>query len=247
MLSRPLGENAVMALLVENVVAPYYGTNCWILAGGIGQECIVIDPGIGNYEFVNQVKEVIKEKRLKVSGILITHGHVDHFFTLIPLQSDVGISKVLIHKSDRDLLTSPQLALTSETSALLPRLNKLIPNHKFEEPEGIAEIDSDAVLQLAGMSFRITNTPGHTPGSVIAIVEDQVLVSGDTLFAGSIGRTDLPRGSISKMEESLREKIMTLPGDLQLLPGHGPTSRLEIEFRMNPYLIAAAEGRLSNL
>lgn len=236
-----------MALLIENIVAPYYGTNCWILSAGIGQECVVIDPGIGDYKFVDQIKSVISEKHLKPAAILITHGHVDHFFTLLPLQSDVGIKKVLIHKSDRDLLTNPQLALTQETNALLPRLNKLIPTHKFEEPEGIAEITNQIELKLAGMNFRITNTPGHTPGSVIATIEDEVLVSGDTLFAGAIGRTDLPRGSISEMEESLREKILTLPEELQLLPGHGPVSRLEIEFKMNPYLIAAAEGRLSNL
>ena len=236
-----------MALLIENIVAPYYGTNCWILSSGIGQECVVIDPGIGDHKFVEEIKNVILEKRLKASAILITHGHVDHFFTLIPLQSDVGIPKAFIHKSDRELLTSPHLALTQETNTLLPRLNKLIPSPVFEEPVGITELPNDVEMQLAGMKFRITNTPGHTPGSVIATVDNQVLVSGDTLFAGAIGRTDLPRGSISEMEESLREKILTLPEELQLLPGHGPMSRLEIEFKMNPYLKAAAEGRLSSI
>lgn len=236
-----------MAILIENVVAPYYGTNCWILASGVGQECVVIDPGIGDYKFVDAIKNTLREKKLKAAAILITHGHVDHFFTLLPLQSDVGISKILIHKSDRELLTSPQLALSQETNLHLPKLNKLIPDHRFDEPEGISELPNQIELRLAGMNFRIINTPGHTPGSIIATVNDEVLVSGDTLFAGAIGRTDLPRGSISEMEESLREKILTLPEDLKLLPGHGPVSRLEIEFNMNPYLKAAAEGRLSKL
>ena len=232
-----------MALLIQNVVAPYYGTNCWILSSNARQECVVVDPGIGDQKFLQNIREQIDNLNLKVVAILITHGHIDHFFTVVPLQDDVGVSQVFIHKSDRDLLTHPERALSKDTSLLLRQLDHLIPGHQFREPEEIAEIDTDCEIQLAGMKFEIRNTPGHTPGSIIATVENQVLVSGDTLFAGSIGRTDLPRGSISKMEESLREKILTLPGHLRVLPGHGPETRLETEFKVNQYLTAVAEGR----
>lgn len=236
-----------MAILVEQVVAPYYGTNCWIMASGSGQECVVVDPGIGDTNFISQIAEVIKREKLKPVAILVTHGHIDHFFTVLPLQSDVGISKVLIHSADRDLITYPERALTKETALLLPQLNHLIPGHVFEEPAGLTEISDNLVMELAGMKFAITNTPGHTPGSIIATIADEYLVSGDTLFAGSIGRTDLPRGSISEMEQSLREKILTLPSHLRVLPGHGPDTRLENEFKMNPYLKAASENRLAQL
>ena len=232
-----------MVLSIKSVVAPYYGTNCWILSSNARQECVVVDPGIGDQKFLHAIREQIDTLNHKVVAILITHGHIDHFFTVIPLQDDVGISQVLIHKSDRDLLTHPERALTKETAMLLNQLGRLIPGYEFRDPKELEEIDGDCEIELAGMKFEIRNTPGHTPGSIIASVEDQVLISGDTLFAGSIGRTDLPRGSISKMEESLREKILTLPGHLRVLPGHGPETRLETEFKVNQYLTAVAEGR----
>ena len=99
-------------------------------------------------------------------------------------------------------------------------------------------------LQLAGLSLRFAHTPGHTPGSVIVTVADQFLISGDLLFAGSIGRTDLPRGSLSDMERSLREKILPLPDELKVLPGHGRTTTIGAERSSNPFLRAAMEGRL---
>ena len=94
------------------------------------------------------------------------------------------------------------------------------------------------------MNVQVIHTPGHTPGSLVFQVDDELLISGDTLFAGSIGRTDLPRGSISDMERSLREKIAPLPGHLRVLPGHGNETRMERELKENPYLRQAITGTL---
>lgn len=114
----------------------------------------------------------------------------------------------------------------------------------FTEPDEVYELTDGMELQLAGLSLRFAHTPGHTPGSVIVTVADQLLISGDLLFAGSIGRTDLPRGSLSDMERSLREKILPLPDELKVLPGHGRTTTIGAERRSNPFLRAAMEGRL---
>lgn len=230
--------------LIDRVIAPYYATNCWIIAPTPRGECIVVDPGIAEPNLVAAIKERISAHGLKVVAILITHGHLDHTFSLLPLQEDVGTAQVLVHRADRDLLANPELAMGPHALGLFQELSSKFGS-TMAEPEGVMEIHKDARMNIAGMSIRIINTPGHTPGSIIAVVEDEILISGDTLFAGSIGRTDLPRGSLSDMQISLREKIAPLPGHLEVLPGHGDRTRLEREMVSNPYLIAALEGRLS--
>lgn len=237
------GENG-RVILVDRVVAPYFATNCWILSPSKQGECIIIDPGIAEPNLVKAIRDRVAANGLKIVAILITHGHLDHTFSLVPLQEDVGTSKVLVHRADRDLLSKPELAMGPQGIALFRELS-LKFGGSISEPEGIEEIHKDATIKIAGLSLRILNTPGHTPGSIVAVVNDEILVSGDTLFAGSIGRTDLPRGSISDMQISLREKIATLPGHLEVLPGHGDRTRLEREMTSNPYLIGALEGRLS--
>ena len=230
---------------IDRLVAPYFATNCWI----VGQEdfCVLVDPGIGHPYIVNELLSLLAEAKLRVGAILITHGHIDHTFSLIPLARELESSSIYIHSADRDLLSNPERALSDSSQGLFRDLKMRFPKHEFVEPEGIEVFNHDFDISLAGMKFEIFNTPGHTPGSIVARIDNEILLSGDTLFAGSIGRTDLPRGSISDMERSLREKIWPMSGDLLLLPGHGETSRLEWEFEMNPYLIAAKEGRLAEL
>lgn len=233
-----------MSLLVERVVAKFFGTNCWIIAPSQGSECIVVDPGIGIPNLVTEIRECISALKLKPVAIFVTHGHLDHIFSVLPLQSDCGISEVILHKSDRDLLSKPERGLGANGLALMKDLGGQFGLPKFEEPSGIREISEDSSFTLAGMSFDIGHTPGHTPGSLIATIENECVVTGDTLFRGAIGRTDLPRGSISDMELTLREKISTLPGHLEVLPGHGEKTRMENEIKSNPYIKAALDGRL---
>ena len=233
-----------MALLVERVVAKFFGTNCWIIAPSKGAECVVVDPGIGIPNLVSDIRERLNAWNLKPAAILITHGHLDHIFSVVPLQSDCGIEEVLVHASDRDLLSKPERGLGANGLALMKDLGDQFGLPNFDEPSGIRELQESANFDLAGMRFSITSTPGHTPGSLVATIDNECVVTGDTLFKGAIGRTDLPRGSISDMERTLREKIATLSGHLEVLPGHGEKSRMEDEISNNPYIRAALEGRL---
>ena len=233
-----------MPILIDRVIAPYFATNCWILSEGVGQEALIVDPGIAQPNLVKAIRDKLTEHHLKAVAILITHGHLDHFYSVLPLQADSGINNVLIHESDRDLLSNPEHALGDQGRSLLKELsNKFNLSSNFE-PEGIQALRGGSNLTLAGMKVDIAHAPGHTPGSILATVEDSYLISGDTLFAGSIGRTDLPRGSTSDMAITLREKIATLPDHLQVLPGHGDRTNIGTELRSNPYLRAAIEGRL---
>lgn len=234
-----------MPPLVDRVIAPYFATNCWIISVGAGNEAIVVDPGIAQPNMAQAIRAKLAEHHLKASAILITHGHLDHTFSVVPLQEDVGIDRVLIHTDDRDLLTRPERAMGEQGRELLKKLRSSVSDSINFEPSGLEPVPGDVQLDLAGMKISLKHTPGHTPGSLVAIIEDSHLVSGDTLFAGSIGRTDLRRGSISDMEITLREKIATLPDHLEVLPGHGNRTNLGVEKRENSYLIAAIQRRLA--
>jgi glyoxylase-like metal-dependent hydrolase (beta-lactamase superfamily II) len=237
-------EGAIVGLFVDQVVADFFATNCWIIAPAKNSECVIVDPGIAIPSLVPKIIAKLEESNLKPAAILITHGHLDHHYSLIPLQQDCGAG-VLIHKLDRDLLARPERAMGPQGLALLSELSEKYGGHRFTEPESISELSDEEELAVCGMKISIERTPGHTPGSLIARFEDEYLITGDTLFKGSIGRTDLPRGSISEMERSLREKIALQPGELKVLPGHGERTTMEFELTTNPYIKAALEGRLS--
>lgn len=225
-------------LIVDHLVAAAFATNCWILGSRASGEAIVVDPGIGEPFLDEAVRERCADLGLHPVAAIVTHGHLDHLFSVAPLCSSVKIP-AYIHSEDRELLAHPERALSASAQAMIPH------GMTFTEPDEVYELTDGMELQLAGLSLRFAHTPGHTPGSVIVTVADQLLISGDLLFAGSIGRTDLPRGSLSDMERSLREKILPLPDELTVLPGHGRTTTIGAERRSNPFLRAAMEGRLA--
>lgn len=232
--------------MVDRIVAPFYATNCWIIAPSKNSHCVVIDPGIGMPNLTKEIKAKLTEHNLVIGAIFITHGHLDHTFSLYSLAQDFIESDTYIHKADRDLLVNPERAMGAQSQALLSELGELSGSKiEFQEPERTWSIDSDSQSKLGGMNFSFRHAPGHTPGSTLAIVEDELLISGDVLFKGGIGRTDLPRGSMSDMEITLREKIATLPPHLRVLPGHGDESRMDAELKSNQYLLAATQGRLA--
>ena len=220
-------------MLIDRVIAPYFETNCWILASKIGQECIIVDPGMARPNLVNEIVSKVSEHNLKPIAVLITHGHLDHMFSVLPLTAQVPM-RTFITAADRFLLTDPMGAL--DRNGISQQFIDAFGKEKFKEPDEIVELEDFETFELAGMQITSIFAPGHTKGSVIFTVDDQQLISGDVLFAGSIGRTDLPTGSASQMRNTLRDRILTLPDGLNVLPGHGGQTTIGIERVRNPYL-----------
>jgi len=215
------------------VIAPYFETNCWILASKIGQECIIVDPGMARPNLVKEIVTKVSDHNLKPIAVLITHGHLDHMFSVLPLTAQVPM-RTFITAADRFLLTDPMGAL--DRNGISQQFLEAFGEKKFKEPDEIVELEDFERFELAGMQLTSIFAPGHTKGSVIFTVDDQQLISGDVLFAGSIGRTDLPTGSASQMKNTLRDRILTLPDGLNVLPGHGGQTTIGIERVRNPYL-----------
>jgi glyoxylase-like metal-dependent hydrolase (beta-lactamase superfamily II) len=220
-------------VLIDRVIAPYFETNCWILALGTGQECIIVDPGMAKPNLVNEIEQKVSELKLKPVAVFITHGHLDHTFSVLPLTKQVPM-RTFVTGADRFLLTDPMGAL--DRGGVSEQFLRAFGVEKFKEPDEIVEIEDFSTFEVAGMQITSIFAPGHTKGSVIFTVENKQLISGDVLFAGSIGRTDLPTGSASQMRKTLRDRILTLPDGLNVLPGHGGQTTIGTERVRNPYL-----------
>ncbi|MGM1061178.1 MBL fold metallo-hydrolase [Saccharothrix sp. Mg75] len=205
--------------------------NCFLLATGAGGPCVVVDPGQDAEE---PVAEALREHRLSPVAVLLTHGHFDHSFSVAPV-CDGNDVPAWVHPRDRELLSDPLKGISAESRAFFGG------NLEMREPREVRELADGAELDLAGLKLTVDHTPGHTGGSVMfrAGTEEggRLVLSGDTLFAGSIGRTDLPGGDHREMLASLRTKVLTLADDTVVLPGHGPTTTIGRERASNPFLL----------
>jgi glyoxylase-like metal-dependent hydrolase (beta-lactamase superfamily II) len=213
-------------MLVEGFAAPMFATNTWIIAPSQGSECLIFDAGMP--DTCKEIEEIVERFKLKPVAIIATHGHLDHTFSIRPVANGYSIP-AYIHSEDRILLKHPKRALSAEFAATLDEMD-------FVEPGDVRELRNGDAIEIVGMRVQAFHAPGHTRGSMIFTIDDEILVSGDVLFAGSIGRTDLPTGSAKDMEESLRNKIVPLDDVLRVLPGHGPETTIGHERRTNPYL-----------
>jgi len=213
-------------MLIDSFAAPMYATNCWVLATEPGAECVVIDPGMPDVSL--QLTEILEKHNLKPVAVIATHGHLDHTFSIQPIADGYDIP-AYIHSEDRAALSNPEKLVSSEFQSMLSGMN-------FSEPKDVRELRNGDVFDLVGLIFKAIHAPGHTRGSLMFEVSNEVLVSGDVLFAGSIGRTDLPTGSAKEMEETLRKKVMPLSDHLRVLTGHGPDTTMAYEKKNNPYL-----------
>ena len=225
-LSTYISGNGGIRMLVLSFPAPAFGTNCWIIAPATGQECLIFDPGMP--DVTHDVSSLIDSYGLKPVAVIATHGHLDHTFSIAPVADGYQIT-AYIHSEDRALLIHPEKALSPAFSATLGE-------SVFIEAKDVRELRNGSTIEILGMSVTALHAPGHTRGSMIFTIDDEVLVSGDVLFAGSIGRTDLPTGSAAEMEITLRKKIWPLPDSLRVLPGHGDETTMKHERRTNPYL-----------
>ena len=213
-------------MLVTSFVAPMFATNCWVIAAGAGQECIIVDPGMPDIS--HEIETLIAEHGLKPVAALITHGHLDHTFSVKPLADGYQIA-AYIHTEDRDLLLKPQ-------GAHGPEFIQTLDSMVFEEAQDVKNLRHGDQIELLDMQITAIHSPGHTRGSTMFKINDELLISGDVLFAGSIGRTDLPSGSHEAMQKTLKNRVLPLSDDLRVLPGHGPETTIKFERKNNPYL-----------
>jgi hydroxyacylglutathione hydrolase len=217
-------------VLVAGFATGSFQANCFVLAADASGPCVIVDPGQDSEQPLDQL---LREHRLDPVAVLLTHGHFDHIFAVTPV-CDGNDIPAWIHPEDRILLSDPMRGLSADARQFFGGRIKL------REPRAVRSLDDGAVLELAGLTFIVDHTPGHTRGSVTfrSVTGDGqgLLVSGDTVFAGSIGRTDLPGGDHQQMLASLRHKILVLDDATTVLPGHGPTTTIGRERATNPFL-----------
>ena len=230
-------------MLVRSFVAPMFATNCWVIANEARGECIIVDPGASDMSSISsggisdEINLIVSEEGFKPVAALLTHGHLDHTFSIKALADGYEIP-TYIHSEDRRFIAEPAGILSPEFASHLGSM-------QFSEPERVQALRDGASLEFIGLNVRAIHAPGHTKGSLMFMINEEILISGDVLFAGSIGRTDLPSGSASEMRKTLTTKILPLSDDIRVLPGHGQETSIKLERKNNPYLKELSQGRAS--
>lgn len=236
-------------MLVAGFPAGAFAANCYVVAPGPGEQCVIVDPG---QDAEPGIEDILAAHRLTPAAVLLTHGHIDHVWSVAPVCGAKGIP-AYIHPADRALLSDPAKGFPLGIG------QELFGGLKFTEPDDVKELADGMTLSLAGLEMIVNHAPGHTGGSVTfrlpvqepitaagksKIDEGDVLFSGDLLFAGSIGRTDLPGGDYPTILRSLARVCLTLPDQTVVLSGHGPRTTIGAERRTNPFLagLAPASG-----
>ena len=216
-------------MLVVGFPAGPLQANCYVLARGEGQPCVIVDPG---QEAVPALDEQLSKHRLTPAAVLLTHGHFDHVFSAADVCRAYEVP-AWIHPADRYMLADPGAALG-------PQGRQLFDGVSLSEPADVRELADGQELDMAALGLRVLHSPGHTGGSVLFAAETgeggQLLLTGDTLFAGAIGRTDLPGGDHERMLHTLATQVLPQDDDTAVLPGHGPTTTIGRERASNPFL-----------
>ena len=223
-------------MFIAGFPAGPWATNCYVIATAPGQPCVIVDPGQGS---IDGVLEIVREQHLVPAAVLLTHGHIDHVWSVAPVATGFDIP-ALIHADDRYRLADPIGTTSSMGREQLLAMTK--GALELTEPSEVRVIGDEEGLDLAGLGLRVRHAPGHTEGSVvfeIADVDAPIMLSGDLLFAGSIGRTDLPGGDGLAMVKSLTRVVLGAPDETLVLPGHGPQTTIGVERATNPYLVLA--------
>ncbi len=230
-------------MLIAGFPAGSFAANCYLVATEPGAECLIIDPG---QDAEQGIDEIIDRYRLRPVAVLATHGHIDHIWSVAPVCGARGIP-AYIHPDDRALLSDPARGLSLSAG------QQLFGGLTFTEPDDVLELTDGLTLNLAGFELIVDHAPGHTPGSVTfrlpAMADPDTLFTGDLLFAGSIGRTDLPGGSYETILTSLARVCLPLPDDTLVLSGHGPQTTIGAERAHNPFLagLTPASGPATGL
>ena len=224
-------------MLIRSFPAGAFGTNCYAVASGPRSECVVVDPGM---DAVEPLARMLADDGLKPVAVVLTHGHLDHTWSVLPVCDGYDIPAYL-HPEDSGMLADPARWHG-------PALAPLVSGVRLPDPADVLPLDDGAALDLAGVTLTVRHAPGHTQGSVVFTLDlgsefgdAPGLLAGDVLFAGSIGRVDLPGGSWEAMLRSLRDVVLPLDDATVVLPGHGPATTIGRERATNPFL---AEARI---
>ncbi|MBW8000902.1 MAG: MBL fold metallo-hydrolase [Planctomycetes bacterium] len=206
---------------IERLVLGMYETNCYVLGAEDGNDCVIVDTGL----VAEPLVDFLKSGELNPLAVILTHGHADHILGLGLLGQNFPDIKVYIHKLDAGMLTGETENLSEMTGV----------NFRTKPADVIVE-DGD-VIDVAGIKLEVLHTPGHTPGGICLYAkQENVVFVGDTLFAGSVGRTDFPNGSMTQLVKGIKEKLFTLPGNTVCYSGHGDKTTIEQEKKYNPFL-----------
>lgn len=205
-------------LLLEKLEVGPFVANCYLVGCPETKEAVIIDPGAEGKRIIKRVREL----GLEIKYIINTHGHIDHVGANAEVRDAFNVP-VLVHEADAPLLSSPQASM-----ALFMNKAKIIPPDRT--------LKEGDLLEVGTLTVKVLETPGHTPGG-ISLDINGVLFTGDTLFAGSIGRTDFPGGSYRQLINSITQKLLVYDDDTQVFPGHGPSTTIGDERLYNPFLI----------
>lgn len=205
-------------MIIKRIPAGIYAANCYVLYSEKENEGIIVDPG-GD---VDDILKYVNDNNIEINSIVLTHGHGDHIAGANELKEELDVN-LLVHEADVDLLKSGDMNLSSIMA---------IGSIELTADELLTDGDT---IEFGDEKVTVLHTPGHTLGG-ICLLSGKYLISGDTLFKGSIGRTDLEGGNYETIINSIREKLLVLPGDTIVYPGHGPETTIEEEMRNNQFL-----------
>ena len=199
-----------------------YQTNCYVLRGSDeAAQCLILDPGLG----VEELTEFLDEGKITPVAVALTHGHIDHIAGIGALRRRYPDIEILIHRLDADMLSKPAANLSTLMGCAFSA-----------EPADVL-LDDGTWIERAGVRLQVLHVPGHSPGGICLYSSDEgVVFTDDALFADSIGRTDFPGGSMSRLLGCIKEKLWPLPDQTVVYPGHGPSTTIGHEKAHNPFL-----------
>jgi len=206
---------------IEHLTLGAYETNCYVLRDGeAARDCLVIDPGLD----AGRLIDLLKERDLNPVAVALTHGHIDHIGGVAVMRHTFPDVKVCIHELDAGMLCEPHANLS------------VMSGMAFSTEPQDTSLQNGDIIEQAGIKLLVLHTPGHTPGGICLYSHaESIAFVGDTLFAGSVGRTDFPGGSMYQLINSVKEKLFTLPGETEVYPGHGPPTTIAREKEHNPF------------